>query len=124
MEAAVPDIGCCHHLGDTSCVLPWKHDGEHQAAEVVLVDRRLRPLNRRYVVRVKGAGPADHRRDPRALGFASVHQYKGRDQVFLGSNFADSDRGTSSRTVNRPAVRVGDRWVRRCPDLEVVEAAA
>lgn len=65
------------------------------------------------------AGPVDHRRDPRALDFAHVDQYKGSDRIFLGSNFEDEDRGTMVLPVNRPAVRVGDRWVRRCPDLEV-----
>ncbi len=115
----VPDIGCGYFLGDTSCVLRHRHDGEHQPAAVVLVDRRLRPLNRCYVARVKGAGPVDHRRDLRQLDFATVDQYKG-DRVFLGPNFADQQRGTQVRPVDRPAVRVGDRWLRRCPDLEVV----
>jgi hypothetical protein len=116
----VPDIGCGHFLGDTSCCLPWKHDGDHCPADTVIVDRNLRPLNRRYVVRVRGAGPADHRRELRELDFAHVDQYC-RDRVLLGPNFEDEDRGTSIRSVNRPAVRVGDRWLRRCPDLEVVE---
>jgi hypothetical protein len=117
----IPDIACGYFLGDTSCCLPWKHDGEHEAAPTVLVDRRLRPLNRRYVVRVTGAGPADHRPVKRDLDFASAHQYRGRDEVFLSSNFEDSRRGTQIRHIDRPAVRVGDRWLRRCPDLEVVE---
>lgn len=116
-----PDIGCGYFLGDTSCCAPWKHAGDHQPADTVLVDRRLRPLNRRYVVRVKGAGPVDTRSlDRRALDFATTHQYKGEERVSLGPNYDDADRGTAMRTVNRPAVRVGDQWVRRCPDLEVV----
>jgi hypothetical protein len=119
---SVPDIPCNYFLGDTSCCLAWKHDGDHEPADTVIVDRNLQPVNRRYVVRIRGAGPADHRRDPRRLDFASTSQYQGREQVFLGPNFEDDDRGTSTRLVNRPAVRVGDRWLRRCPDLEVVEA--
>jgi hypothetical protein len=122
LSGGVPDIACGYYLGDTSCVLPWKHDGDHEPARVVLVDRRLSPLNGRYVVRVKGAGPADHRQDLRDLDFASVHQYKGRERVFLESNVEDDQRGTEIRSVNRPAVRVGDRWLRRCPNLEVVAA--
>ena len=116
---SVPDIACGYFLGDTSCVLPWKHGGDHQAADVVIVDRRLRPLNSCYVARVKGAGPVDHRRDLRKLDFATVNQYKG-DRVFLGPNFEDQRRGTQILAVDRPAVRVGDRWLRRCPSLEVV----
>lgn len=119
---SVPDIACGHFRGETSCCLPWQHDGDHLPAETVIVDRHLQPLNRCYVVRVKGAGPADHRRNPRALDFATTSQYKGREEVRLGPNFAGSDRGTQVRRVNRPAVRVGDRWLRRCPDLEVVAA--
>jgi hypothetical protein len=119
--SAVPDIACGYFLGDTCCCLPWKHDGDHEPADTVIVDRRLRSLNRRYVTRVRGAGPADHRRDPRALDFAHVDQYKGRSWVFLSPNFEGEERGTAIRSVNRPAVRVGDRWLRRCPDLEVVE---
>jgi hypothetical protein len=115
-----PDIGCGYFLGDTSCVLPFRHEGGHQPAEVVLVDRYLTPLNRRYVARVKAAGPADHRQDLRNLDFATVDQYKGCDQVFLGPNFVSEQRGSQILPVNRPAVRVGDRWLRRCPSLEVV----
>jgi hypothetical protein len=119
-----PDIGCGYMLdGGAVCGLRWKHDGEHEPAEVILVDRRLRPLNRNYVVTMMGSGPVDARNlDERSLDFATVHQYKGREEVWLGSNFEDSDRGTEMRPVNRPAVRVGDRWVRRCPTLEVVAA--
>jgi hypothetical protein len=98
------------------------HEGDHQPAEVVLVDRHLNPVNQRYVMRLRGAGPLDHRRPKRSLDFATVQQYKGREEVWLGSNFEDSNRGVSMHSVNRPAVRVGDRWVRRCPDLEVVAA--
>lgn len=123
MKRLAPDIGCGYYLGDESCILPWKHEGDHCPADVVLVDRRQRPVNRRYVARVKGAGPIDHRRSERSLDLATVHQYKGREEVFVGPNFADEDRGTSIYRVNRPAVRVGDRWVRRCPDLEVVTPA-
>ncbi len=117
-------IGCGHFLGDTCCVLPWKHEGDHQPADTVVVDRRLQPINRRYVVKLKGVGPVNARADKRKLDFANVYQADGDNEVFLGPNFADEDRGTAVRRVNRPAVRVGDRWVRRCPDLEVVEPVA
>jgi hypothetical protein len=114
------EIGCGHYLGDTSCVWPYRHEGAHQPADVILVDRRLHPLNHRYVARLKGQGPVDHRTDERQLDFATVHQYKGREEIYLGPNFEDDKRGIQIRRVNRPAVRVGDRWVRRCPELEVV----
>ncbi len=120
--SATPDIGCDYFCGETSCVLPYKHEGEHQPADVILVDRRLRPLNHQYVARLKGQGPIDHRTDKRQLDFATVHQYKGREEVYLGSNFEDGPPGTFVQCINRPAVRVGDRWVRRCSDLEVVAA--
>lgn len=120
---SVPDIACGYFLGDTSCVRSWKHNGDHQPADVVLVDRRLVPLNRQYVVSLKGQGPIDHRRNPRDLDFATVVQYKGRSEVLLGPNFESSKRGTSSRRINRPAVKVDGRWLRRCPQLEVVNEA-
>jgi hypothetical protein len=109
--------------GGAVCALRWKHEGDHQPADAILVDRRLVPLNRCYVVTVKGSGPVDaHNLDKRKLDFATVDQYKGVDRVFLGSNFEGDNRGTGVRPVNRPAVRVGDHWVRRCPTLEVVPA--
>lgn len=122
---SAPDIGCGHMLQDgATCGLRWQHDGEHEPADAILVDRRLRPVNRCYVVTVKGSGPVDSRNlDKRKLDFATAHQYKGTDRVFLGSNFEGDDRGTEMRPVNRPAVRVGDRWLRRVPSLEVVNPA-
>lgn len=110
-DSPVPDIGCGYFLGDTSCVRRYKHDGDHEPAETVLVDRQHRPVNRRYVRRV---GSTETR-------FASVHQYKGREEVWLGPNHEDDESGTSIHPVNRPAVRVDGRWFRRHPGLEVVE---
>ncbi len=110
----VPDIACGNYLGDTSCILPWKHDGDHQAADAVTVDRNLQPLNRCRVRRV----------GRRESMFANAAEYKGKASVSLTHDSAEGEGrgGVSSQPVNRPAVRIGDRWVRRCPDLEVVAA--
>lgn len=110
MSGPVPDIACGHFLGDSSCALPWKHDGDHQPAEVVVVDRHLQPLNRRRV--------RSNRRGGR-VKFAHVTEYKGRTQVSLEEEHED-DPGIQILSVNRPAVRVGDRWIRRVPSLQVV----
>lgn len=110
MSAPIPDIGCGHFLGDTCCVLPWKHDGDHQPADTVVVDRNLRPINRRRV-RVG---------DRREVEFAEAHEYRGKVTVTLCSNVVGDDHRIAQRVVSRPAVRVGDRWPRRMPDLEVV----
>ena len=112
-SASVPDIGCGHHLGDTSCILPFKHGGDHQPAEVVTVDRRLRPLNRQRVRRV----------GRREVMFAAALEYKGKAQVRLVRSGGEESGGKmSSLSVNRPAVRIGSRWLRRCPNLEVLES--
>lgn len=116
-------MDCGNFLGDTSCVLPSGHDGDHQPADTVVVDRRLQPINRRHVIDVDGLAPVDARVDRRRLDFANVYRQDGRDVVFLGPNFEDEKRGTAIVPVNRPAVRVGDRWVRRMPRLEVVADA-
>jgi hypothetical protein len=52
-----------------------------QYSEGHVVDRRLQPINRCYVVRIKGAGPIDARTDRRLLDFANVYNEDGRDEI-------------------------------------------
>lgn len=54
--------------------------------------------------------------------FANAYEYKGVASVSLihDSAVGKGRGGVSSCPVNRPAIRVGDRWLRRCPELEVV----
>lgn len=104
-----PDIACGYFLGETSCVLRYRHDGDHQPADTVVVDRYLRPINR-CRVRLEGKR--------RRIVFANVTEYKGRIQIILSE---DEEQGAASfQDVRRPAVRVGDLWLRRVPNLEVV----
>ena len=109
MKTTTPDIACNYYLGETCCVLPWKHDGDHQPADVVIVDRDLRPLNGHRVVKLGVRS--------RRIANARSHDYKGKASVSLSWL---RTHVISKQLVNRPAVRVGDRWLRRCPALLVV----
>jgi len=107
---SAPDIACNHYLGETNCVLPYKHDGDHQPGGVVIVDRNLQPLNGHRVVKLGGRS--------RSFAHARSREYKGGASVTLSW---EKRQGISDQPVNRPAVRIDDRWLRRCPELQVVD---